>query len=145
MSSSATDLAKSLQRFVKAQEQLYPRILAELTAGAKRSHWMWFVFPQLVQLGRSPVARLYGIAGIEEARAYLAHSLLGPRLAECTGAMLGWAGDKSTPAILGEVDALKFASSMTLFEAAGGDAAFGEALDRFCDGTRDPRTLSLLS
>jgi uncharacterized protein (DUF1810 family) len=136
-------VAEGLDRFIKAQDQLYPRILKELRNGEKRSHWMWFVFPQLVELGRSQMARFYGIAGIEEARAYLAHPILGPRLIECTEAMLGWTGKKSAVAILGDVDALKFASSMTLFEAAGGGVEFTEALHGFYVGIRDARTLAL--
>lgn len=137
-------MIEGLDRFVEAQDQLYPRVLAELNAGEKRSHWMWFVFPQLVQLGRSAMAQRYGIAGIEEARAYLAHPLLGTRLIECTEAMLVHA-DKTAEAILGAVDALKFISSMTLFEAAGGSPRFAEALDRFAAGARDARTLDLLA
>jgi len=137
-------MADALDRFVSAQDELYPRILAELRAGEKRSHWMWFVFPQLVQLGRSEMARRYGIADLGEAQAYLAHPLLGPRLVECTEAMLAHAGARSAEAMLGAVDALKFASSMTLFEAAGGAPCFAAALDRFYAGKRDTRTLGLL-
>ncbi len=138
-------MAAELQRFVTAQERAYAQALAELKAGAKRSHWMWYIFPQLAGLGRSETARFYGIADWAEAEAYLAHPLLGARLAECTHAMLGWAGRRSAEAILGPVDALKFASSMTLFEAAGGGTPFSQAIEGFYAGARDPRTLALLT
>lgn len=116
-----------------------------MRAGAKHSHWMWFVFPQIAGLGRSPTARLYAIAGLAEARAYLAHPVLGSRLLECTEAMLGWAGRRSAEAILGSIDALKFKSSMTLFEAAAEEPArFAAALDAFCAGERDAATLARL-
>jgi uncharacterized protein (DUF1810 family) len=134
-----------LERFVAAQETIYPRALAELRAGDKRSHWMWFIFPQICGLGHSAMAQRYAIAGLGEARAYLAHPQLGPRLAECTEAMVGWAGRKSTQAILGAVDARKFCSSMTLFEAADGGARFARALDILCDGERDELTLGRLA
>lgn len=134
----------SLARFHTAEQGVHEAALAELRAGAKRGHWMWFVFPQLAGLGRSETARYYAIADLGEARDYLADPLLAARLAECTRAMLGWAGRRSAEAILGPVDAMKFASSMTLFEAAGGGALFGEALDAFFAGNRDEATLSLL-
>lgn len=133
-----------LERFIAAQGGVYDQALRELRAGAKRSHWMWFVFPQLVGLGHSATARLYGIADMREAQAYLADPVLGPRLAECTDAMLGWAGRLTAVEILGHVDALKFASSMTLFEAAGGKGSFGQALDAFRGGERDDQTLGML-
>jgi uncharacterized protein (DUF1810 family) len=134
-----------LERFVVAQEQVYPRALAELRAGDKRSHWMWFIFPQIAGLGHSAMAQRYAIAGREEACAYLAHPLLGQRLAECTDAMLGWVSRKSAQAILGSIDALKFRSSMTLFEAAEGGPRYARALDGFCDGERDELTLGRLA
>ena len=133
-----------LQRFVEAQRGVYPAALAELRSGAKRSHWMWFIFPQLAGLGRSETARYYAIGGLSEAREYLAHPLLGPRLGDCTQAMLQWAGKRSLDRILGDVDALKFCSCMTLFEAAGGSQCHADALDAFCAGHRDARTLDLL-
>lgn len=136
--------APGLERFVAAQEPVYAQALAELHAGAKRSHWMWFIFPQLAGLGRSATARTYAIAGLDEARDYLAHPVLGPRLAECTDAMLGWAGRRGAETILGPVDAMKFASSMTLFEAAGGPGRFARALGCFYGGRRDGQTLALL-
>jgi uncharacterized protein (DUF1810 family) len=134
----------TLDRFVAAQDAIYSRALTELKAGAKRNHWMWFVFPQIAGLGRSETARYYAIADLAEAQAYLAHPLLGARLGECTDAMLTWAGTCDAEDILGPVDALKFKSSMTLFEAAGGAARFGQALDAFHDGERDRATLDLL-
>ena len=135
-----------LQRFVSAQEGTYARALAELGAGEKRSHWMWFVFPQLAGLGRSPTAQFYGIAGRAEAEAYLAHPLLGSRLHEITMAMLRWAGQRSATEMLGSVDALKFRSSMTLFEEVAGDSGlFAQALEGFCSGERDALTLQLLA
>ena len=134
-----------LQRFLDAQDGIYPQALAEVRAGDKRSHWMWFVFPQLSGLGRSPTARFYGMDGRAEAVAYLAHPLLGARLREITGVMRGWAGRRSATAILGSVDALKFRSSMTLFATIAEDPApFADALAAFCDGEPDPLTLQLL-
>jgi uncharacterized protein (DUF1810 family) len=133
-----------LDRFVAAQEQIYPRALAELRAGAKRSHWMWFVFPQIAGLGHSSMAQRYAIADRAEAQAYLAHPTLGPRLADCTDAMLGWAGSKNVEDVLGAIDTLKFRSSMTLFEAVGGGARYARALDSFFGGERDLLTLDRL-
>jgi len=135
-----------LGRFVRAQAGIYPRALAELRAGSKTTHWMWFVFPQILGLGNSKNARLYAIAGMEEARAYAGHDLLGPRLIECTDAMLAWAGRKSALDILGVIDAMKFHSSMTLFERACPDEPrFAEALDAYFDGRRDWATLDQLA
>ena len=133
-----------LERFVSAQHGIYAQALAELRAGAKRSHWMWFIFPQIAGLGQSETARFYAIADLAEAREYLGHPLLGPRLEECTGAMLAWAGRRSAETILGHIDALKFRSSMTLFEAAGSGESCSRALDAFCAGIPDTRTLDLL-
>jgi uncharacterized protein (DUF1810 family) len=133
-----------LARFVDAQAPVYERALAELRAGRKESHWMWFVFPQLAGLGRSGTARFYAIGSLDEAGFYLAHPLLGPRLALCTGATLAHSG-RDAEAIFGSIDAMKFRSSMTLFEAAGGGAGtFGRALDSFFAGVRDAATLALL-
>ena len=137
-------MTSGLDRFVEAQDPVYGQVLTELNAGTKRSHWMWFVFPQIAGLGRSATAQFYAIADLAEAKAYLAHDLLGPRLQECTQAMLEWAGKKDAEAILGPVDAMKFRSSMTLFEAAGGGEEFGEALQCFHAGERDPATLERL-
>jgi uncharacterized protein (DUF1810 family) len=138
-------VAQGLERFVEAQRSIYDQALDELRAGAKQSHWMWFVFPQIAGLGLSPTARLYAIADAVEARAYLTHPVLGPRLGECTEAMLGWAGRKTAEAILGPVDAMKFTSSMTLFDAvAEDDHRFARALAAFRHGERDSLTLELL-
>ena len=135
-----------LERFVRAQEGVYEQALAELQAGAKVSHWMWFVLPQIAGLGRSDMARRYALSGLDEAAAYAAHPVLGARLRECTDAMLGWAGQRSARAILGGIDALKFASSMTLFEAAcPGEERFAAALEVFNGGVRDRATLDLLA
>jgi uncharacterized protein (DUF1810 family) len=134
-----------LERFIEAQSTVYRRALAELGSGSKQSHWMWFIFPQIAGLGRSPTAQFYAIADAAEARDYLAHPVLGPRLAECTDAMLGWAGVRSAEAILGPVDAQKFRSSMTLFEAvAEKEDRFARALEAFYAGMRDQVTLGRL-
>jgi uncharacterized protein (DUF1810 family) len=134
----------NLARFVDAQAAIYPVALTELKAGAKQSHWMWFIFPQMRGLGTSSAATFYGIGSLDEAQAYLAHAILGPRLRECTAAVLSVTG-RSLPAIFGAMDAAKFRSSMTLFDRAGGGAEFRQALDRFCDGEADGRTLDLIS
>jgi uncharacterized protein (DUF1810 family) len=134
----------TLERFVEAQAATYAQALAELRRGTKQSHWMWFVFPQVAGLGFSPMAQHYAIASLDEARAYLAHPLLGPRLRESTEAVLAHRG-RGAEAIFGTVDAMKFRSSMTLFEAAaGGNGPFGAALDAFYSGKRDRATLEKL-
>jgi uncharacterized protein (DUF1810 family) len=137
---------QTLERFVEAQRSTYDQALAELAAGAKRGHWMWFVFPQIAGLGRSAMAQRFAIRDEVEARSYLTHPLLGARLLESTGAMLGWAGRKSAEAILGPIDALKFASSMTLFDAVAdaADNPFALALAAFNRGERDSLTLERL-
>ena len=132
-----------LQRFVDAHDRMFETALAELSAGRKQSHWMWFVFPQLVGLGRSPTAQYFGIRSLEEARAYLTHPLLGPRYRMAVEAILAWAGRKEAAAILGEIDAMKLRSSLTLFEVASGDPLFARALKSFFDGP-DPASLQLL-
>jgi uncharacterized protein (DUF1810 family) len=133
----------SLDRFIAAQAQDYERALAELRNGRKRSHWMWYIFPQLRGLGRSWKADFYGIADLDEARRYLAHPVLGDRLAACTAALLQVeTGDADR--ILGPVDALKLRSSMTLFCAAGGGSIYAECLQRFFAGEPDPETLRLI-
>jgi uncharacterized protein (DUF1810 family) len=132
-----------LDRFVEAQDGVYDDALAELTAGRKRTHWMWFVFPQIAGLGSSPTARFYAIASLDEAKAYLAHPVLGPRLRECAQALLAVQG-RSAREILGYPDDLKLRSSMTLFARAADDPALFQAvLDRYYDGP-DPLTLKLL-
>lgn len=134
----------SLERFRRAQAPIWEQALAELRAGAKRGHWMWFVFPQLAGLGRSETARFYGLDGLAEARAYLADPVLRARLVEACAAVVGAPG--TAEAILGPVDALKLRSSATLFEAAAEDPApFAAVLDRFHGGERDPETLRRLS
>jgi uncharacterized protein (DUF1810 family) len=139
-------LSEGIGRFVEAQRATYDQAFRELTAGAKRSHWMWFIFPQIAGLGRSATSQRYAIRDAVEASAYLAHPLLGARLRECTAAMLGWAGRRSAEAILGPVDAMKFTSSMTLFDAVADepDNPFARALAAFNGGERDPLTLELL-
>jgi uncharacterized protein (DUF1810 family) len=133
-----------LRRFVDAQAGVIERAIGELAAGRKTSHWMWFVFPQLKGLGRSPTALFFGLASLEEARAYLAHPLLGPRLQAATRAALT-APAGSLHALFGSPDDLKFVSSMTLFERAADDPApFDAALERWAEGRRDPQTLALL-
>jgi len=135
-----------LQRFVKAQDPVFETVLTELRDGRKRSHWMWFIFPQLRDLGRSATAQFYGIAGLDEARAYLAHPVLGSRLAQTTETVLAVQG-RTLHEILGSPDDLKFRSSMTLFAqaAAEGGPLYRKALDRFCDGRPDDATLKLLA
>ena len=137
--------AFDLERFLAAQDRVYPQALAELKRGEKASHWMWFVFPQIAGLGFSPMAQLYAIGSLDEARAYLAHPLLGARLREATEAVLAHR-DRPAEAILGKVDAMKFRSSLTLFEAAAeAPGPFAEALDAFYGGGRDAATLRLLA
>lgn len=132
-----------LQRFVDAQAPVIDTVRAELRAGHKRSHWMWFVFPQLRGLGTSAMAQHYGIASLDEARAFLAHPVLGPRLRECVGLMLQ-APQADAHAILGSPDDLKFRSCLTLFAlAAPGEALFTDALRRFYGGEPDARTVAL--
>lgn len=136
-------MADALARFVAAQAGgVFDAALAELTRGAKHGHWMWFVFPQIAGLGRSPMAEKYAIADLAEARAYLAHPLLGSRLTDAAEAVLAHAGTLSAAAMLGGIDAVKLRSSATLFEAAGGGAVFGRLLDAFYAGERDPATLA---
>jgi uncharacterized protein (DUF1810 family) len=124
---------------------VFERALGELRAGAKRSHWMWFVFPQIAGLGRSESARFYALADRGETVAYLTHPVLRPRLEQATHAMLPWADRRSAQAILGSIDAMKLRSSMTLFEAvAQQPAPFARTLDAFYGGERDPATLQLM-
>ena len=133
-----------LQRFIDAQRGIFESAVAELRAGSKASHWMWFVFPQLKDLGRSDTAKYYGMASLDEARAYLAHPLLGPRLREAVDAVLPWAGRCSPEAIFGPVDAMKFRSSLTLFDRAAPGDVFDRALEAFFGGERDELSLALL-
>ncbi|KQM62730.1 calpastatin [Sphingomonas sp. Leaf17] len=133
----------SLDRFVAAQDGVYPAALAELRAGHKTGHWMWFVFPQIAGLGQSAMARTYAIADAGEARAYLAHPVLGARLVEATLAVA--AANGNSIAILGQIDAVKLRSSMTLFAAVADDPTpYRACVDRFFGGVDDPETLRRL-
>ena len=134
----------SLDRFVSAQRDTYAGALAEIRNGRKTRHWMWFVFPQLEGLGRSPNARYYGISGLAEARAYLADPVLGPRLVEISRALLAHS-EHTAAEILGDVDALKLRFCATLFDAAGGDDVFQQILDRFFQGGKCGATLEMLN
>ena len=131
-----------LQRFVAAQEAggTYPRAAAELRSGRKASHWMWFVFPQIAGLGFSHASRTYAISSLEEARSYLAHPVLGPRLIECAAIVAGLAG-RTAEQVFGEIDAVKLRSSMTLFmRAAPGEPAFRQVLEQYFGGLPDTET-----
>jgi uncharacterized protein (DUF1810 family) len=132
-----------LGRFVTAQDGVYGQVRAELGAGRKASHWIWFVFPQLEGLGRSAMAQHYAIASAAEARAYWAHPVLGPRLAQCTELVLAVEG-RSAHQIFGAPDDLKFRSCMTLFARATGAPVFSRALEKFFGGEPDPRTIERL-
>lgn len=138
-------MPESLARFVAAQDPVWPRVVAELAAGRKTSHWMWFVFPQLAGLGASAMSVRYALASRAEAAAYLAHPTLGPRLREATDLLLAHAGTPAA-AVLGGIDAVKFRSSMTLFHAAAPEEArFATALATFFGGEEDPKTLAILA
>ncbi|MBX3565897.1 MULTISPECIES: DUF1810 domain-containing protein [unclassified Sphingomonas] len=131
--------ADSLDRFAEAQAPVYATALGEIRRGAKRTHWMWFIFPQLAGLGRSETARFFGICSLDEARAYLAHPVLGARLRECVAALQDIADrSASAEAVFGEVDAMKLRSSLTLFAEAGAGPLFHAALERWFGGSRDP-------
>jgi uncharacterized protein (DUF1810 family) len=133
-----------LQRFVEAQQPVYPRVVSELRAGRKQSHWMWFIFPQIEGLGHSAMAQRYAIGSRAEAVAYLEHPLLGPRLRECTR-LVNAVADKDIHAILGSPDDMKFKSSMTLFARAAADNAdFAAALDKYYGGEFDAATIARL-
>jgi len=133
-----------LTRFLTAQASVYNTVLAELRAGRKQTHWMWFIFPQLSALGRSPTAKFYGLAGLEEAREYLAHEVLGARLVECAG-IVNALERRSAHEIFGSPDDLKFRSCVTLFHLADpGEVVFAEALRLFYCGKPDPATLALI-
>jgi uncharacterized protein (DUF1810 family) len=134
-----------LDRFLEAQEHVYEEVLDELENGLKTGHWIWFIFPQLAGLGESDVSEYFAISTIDEARAYMANSILGPRLSECTERVLAIEG-KSARDIFGDLDAMKFRSSMTLFAAACDDTRlFQRALDRFFDGAPDPITRAAIN
>lgn len=134
----------NLQRFVEAQDPVIETVKKELRTGRKRSHWMWFVFPQVAGLGRSRKARRYAISSREETEAYLAHPILGPRLRECTELVNAIEG-RSANDVFGSPDDEKFRSSMTLFDAVSdGPTPFETALERYYDGAPDPKTLAFL-
>lgn len=132
-----------LQRFVDAQARVIDHVRRELKSGHKTSHWMWYIFPQIKGLGHSATAQRYAITGLEEARAYLAHPVLGPRLVECVRLVLAHVGC-TRQEIFGAPDDLKFHSSMTLFAQVSQDPVFRQALDRFCEGKEDQETLKRL-
>jgi uncharacterized protein (DUF1810 family) len=132
-----------LERFVAAQAQVYSRVAAELSDGRKRSHWMWFIFPQIEGLGSSATAQSFAIRSRAEAAAYLAHGILGPRLVECTRLVLA-VKNRTIHDILGSPDDLKFRSSMTLFGAVSGNPVFGQAISVYYGGAGDKATLEIL-
>jgi uncharacterized protein (DUF1810 family) len=133
-----------LTRFVDAQHAVYSRVIAELSDGRKQSHWMWFIFPQIAGLGFSAMAQRFAIGSREEAVAYLAHHVLGPRLIECTRLVLA-VEDRTINDILGSPDDMKFRSCMTLFGAVSDEAIFDEAVTRYCPGGKDRATLTILA
>jgi uncharacterized protein (DUF1810 family) len=134
-----------LQRFVEAQQGVFAAALSELRNGSKHGHWMWFVFPQIAGLGQSAMSRRFAIRSLDEARAYLAHPLLGSRLRESVEALLEWAGKRDPESILGSVDGMKLRSSLTLFaRAAPDETLFGRALDAFFRSP-DPETIRILA
>ena len=134
----------NLQRFVDAQESVYRNVVAELAQGRKRSHWMWFIFPQVAGLGFSAMAERFAITSREEAVAYLGHNILGPRLLECTRLVLA-VKDRTIHDILGSPDDVKFRSSMTLFDAVSDDPIFQMAIAKHCHEGKDPATLDFLA
>lgn len=132
----------NLQRFVAAQAPVYAGVCEELRRGLKTCHWMWFIFPQIAGLGMSAMSKKYAISGLDEARAYLEHPVLGPRLVECTR-LVGVSG-RSIGDIFGAPDDMKFRSSMTLFAVAQGEGVFREAVKKYCGGKFDEATLATL-
>ena len=133
-----------LERFLTAQARAYPAALEELRRGAKESHWMWFVFPQVAGLGSSAMAQRYAIRSLDEARAYVAHPVLGARLRESAEALLHLQG-RTAHDVFGSPDDLKLRSSLTLFREATGDPVFSQVLARYFDGVGDAQTLRLLA
>ena len=134
-----------MQKFIEAQEAIYPQILSELEAGRKVSHWMWFIFPQIQGLGRSSTAQYYAIKDAEQAQAYLRHPVLGARLKECAEILLRLKG-KTAIDIFGDIDAVKLRSSMTLFsEVAGQDTVFARVLKKYFNAEPDALTLQILN
>lgn len=134
----------NLDRFIQAQERSYKVALAEIKNGFKRTHWMWYIFPQLKELGRSSTAKYYGIEDLEEAKMYLAHPVLGTRLKEISDALLKL--ETNDPySVMGDIDGLKLCSSMTLFaEVEGYDSVFGKVIDKYYNGNNDMNTLRIL-
>jgi uncharacterized protein (DUF1810 family) len=144
MLSSRNNASFQLERFILAQKGIYRSVLYELRSGRKLSHWMWFVFPQIEGLGTSTTASYYAIKSIAEAKAYLHHPVLGPRLQECTEILLSIKG-LSASDVFGYPDNLKFCSSMTLFNfVVSGDTLFEDAINKYCGGHRDEKTLAIL-
>jgi uncharacterized protein (DUF1810 family) len=138
-------MAYDLERFVDAQAHVYEEALAELRRGRKTGHWIWFIFPQIAGLGHSGMSQRFAISSLDEARAYLAHPVLGARLRECATAVLGTTG-RSAEEILGSIDAMKLRSSMTLFQRAAPDEPLlAQVLARFYGGVADPMTDALLA
>ena len=133
----------NLERFVEAQQYAYPIALRELQEGRKQSHWMWYIFPQLKHLGHSHNAKFYGISGIEEARAYLEHPVLGSRIREVSEAILNLTGNDAV-AVFGGIDSRKLRSSMTLFDIVAPNDIFADVLEKYFDGHRDKRTIGIL-
>lgn len=149
---SAVGDPHDLRRFLQAQDEScsYPEVLRELAAGRKEGHWIWFIFPQLRGLGTTMNAQRYGIGSLAEAKAYLAHPVLGPRLRDCARRLAGTAAQGPIQTMVGDIDALKIRSSMTLFIAAADGlpearADFQSVLDRYYDGEPDPRTTDMLT
>ena len=135
--------AFDLARFVKAQAGIYEQALAEIRSGRKRSHWMWFIFPQFAGLGHSPMAQRYAISSIAEARAYLADAVLGTRYRECVASLQALPAT-TAERVFGGIDAIKLKSSLTLFNEANHEPLFSEAIGRWFEGQRDEATLKLL-
>ena len=133
-----------LKRFVDAQHMVYSRVIAELSQGCKQSHWMWFIFPQITGLGFSAMSQRFALRSRQEAAAYIAHGILGPRLIECTGLVLAVQG-RTINDILGSPDDMKFRSCMTLFGAVSDNTIFDEAVAKYFPGGKDRKTLDILA
>ncbi len=140
----ATSDPYSLQRFIDGQDGIFETALVELSAGSKKCHWMWFIFPQLAELGQSRASIYFGIGTAGEASAYLAHPLLGPRLNQSVNALLPWAGKRSAQEIFGAINSIKLRSNLTLFDQIEPHSLFDQALLNFFGGCRDELTLALL-
>ena len=136
-------MSYDLNRFITAQERSYDAALSEIKSGRKRTHWMWYIFPQIDGLGRSSTAQFYAISDLQEAKEYYAHPILGPRLVEISEALLKLDGDNAT-AVMGYPDDLKLKSSMTLFAIASGNPVFSKVLDKYFDGRQDRQTVKIL-